>query len=79
MSRSTASRCENNASCSRWELASLTASTFQGLKGKMLGGDKFYLTSSSNVSLSPIHHSDSSLSYKQMTKDSEVQCVPGGT
>lgn len=45
----------------------------------MLEGDKFYLTSSSNVSLSPIHHADSSLSYKQMTKDSKAQCVPDGT
>lgn len=49
------------------------------LEEDTLAGHKFYFTSSSNISLSPIHHSDSSLSYKQMTKDSKAQCVTGST
>lgn len=48
-------------------------------KGDTLARQKFYFISpSSNMSLSPIHHSDSILSYKQMTKDTKAQHVTGG-
>ena len=51
-----------------------------GREEDTLQGHEFYFPSpSSNISSSPIHHSDSSLSYKQMTKDFKAQCVTGGT
>ena len=57
----------------------------QGSKAKRTRGDVlrargFYFPSpNSHISLFPIHHSDTGLSYKQMTKDSEAQGVTGGT
>lgn len=45
-------------------------------KRAILEGHKFYFTFlSNNTSWTPIHHSDSCLSYKQITKNSITQCT----
>ena len=51
-----------------------------GLVDDVLWECGFYFPSpNSHISLFPIHHSDSGLSYQQITKDPEAQCITGGT